>query len=398
MTAPRDYIKGLDSIRAISMILVLLVHMRLLGFGWVTIQTFFVMSGFLITRILLNMRERHEIGGYLKIFYMRRTLRIFPIYYLVLCLFVAVVLAAGIQGPEREQSIYAFFYVWNWFAAFHEGPQANALSHFWSLAVEEQFYLAWPLLVFFARGATFWKVALAIVLAGPVLRLGAALLWPHLDGVLADTHKAVYQLSTTHLDAFATGALLCYVVKDPRSRRFTATHLMLAAVLAVALGMLASGPGIRHGGPYNVPFNFGYPIHMAQNWQFVWGYSVLNLLSAALLLLVAQGRFLTPLFQNRLLTRMGTITYGAYVIHLPLMHLCVPWVKAIQSAVGSNYWGAWVASVPLLILTFTLAELSYRVYESRFLVLKDAKYGSAGPSVIAAGTAASPPAPVSGRT
>jgi peptidoglycan/LPS O-acetylase OafA/YrhL len=372
MNAHTDHIKGLDSIRGISMILVILTHMHLIGVGWVTIQTFFVMSGFLITRILLRLRDKSDnLGGFLKIFYARRTLRIFPIYYLFLIIFLLIALVVEGMSREREQTIFAFLYIWNWFAVTYDGKLSHSLEHFWSLAVEEQFYLCWPILVYFARGATFWRIALCLVLAGPFIRLGTALVWPYLDGVLPNTHKALYQMSTTHLDAFATGALLCYVVNHPLSRRFQPSHLILAALLAYIAGALSSSPGIERYGPYSLPLTFGYPVHMPENWQYVWGYTVLNLLSAGLLLLVAQGRFLNFIFQNRLLTRLGVITYGAYIFHLPLLHAVVPWIKVVQEAVGNAYWGTMLCAPIFILVVFALAEISYRYFESRFLTLKD---------------------------
>ncbi len=371
MNREDNYFKGLDSVRAISMILVLMVHLRLLGIGWITIQTFFVMSGFLITRILLSLREGHGLGSYLKIFYMRRTLRIFPIFYLTLFVILGMTFIVDGMGEVRDQIPYALTYTWNWFATFQSGPIVHYLEHFWSLAVEEQFYLAWPLLVFFARGPWFWRISLAFVLGGPLLRFGIALVWPLVGNPAIGAPNALYLMSTTHLDAFATGALLCALIKHPVSRRFQSWHLILAAIVVYALGALATGPGIGRGGPYHAPLNLGYPIHMAQHWQYVWGYSAINLLSAGLLLLVAQGRFLKPILQHPLLTRMGVITYGAYVMHLPLLHLSVPMVHALQDFTGSAYWGAWLSAPILIVATFALAELSYRYYESRFLRMKD---------------------------
>ncbi|MEQ1438029.1 acyltransferase [Fontimonas sp. SYSU GA230001] len=372
-----EYLKGLDGIRGLAMATVVLTHMHLVGVGWITIQIFFVLSGFLITRILLSMREQHGLGDYLKIFYARRTLRIFPIYYLFLLTLWAVSFFVPELDRERRQIPYALAYVWNWYAITDHGGLAPELEHFWSLAVEEQFYLLWPLLLFFARGTAFWKIAIGIVVAGPLIRLGCALAWPQLDGVLPNAHKAIYQMSTTHLDAFAVGALLCYVIRQPWSYRFTGTHLMLGVVAAWLLGSLASGFGFGRGGPYRIPLNLGYPIHMADNWQFVWGYSVINLLAAGLILLVAQGRFANALFMHPFVRRMGVISYAAYIFHLGIVYLLVPPIKQVQAALGSVYLGTWLCAPLVLALVFGLAELSYRFFESRFLVMKDRQFGRA---------------------
>jgi peptidoglycan/LPS O-acetylase OafA/YrhL len=388
-----EYLKGLDGIRGLAMATVILTHMHLVGVGWITIQIFFVLSGFLITRILLSMREQHALGDYLRIFYARRTLRIFPIYYLFLLILWAVAFLVPELDKERRQIPYALAYVWNWYAITDHGGLAPELEHFWSLAVEEQFYLLWPLLLFFARGPAFWKIAVGLVVAGPFIRLACVLTWPHLDGVLPNAHKALYQMSTTHLDAFAIGALLCYVIRHPWSRRFTGTHLMIAVAVAWALGSLASGFTLGRDGPYKIPLNFGYPIHMADNGQFVWGYSVVNLLAAGLILLVAQGRFANALFMHPFVRRLGVISYAAYIFHLGIIYLLVPPIKQVQVAVGSVYWGTWLCAPFVLALVFILAELSYRYFESRFLLMKDRAFSRAPLSTPAAALVApAPPA------
>lgn len=395
MNSSPDYIKGLDGIRGLAMATVVLTHMRLVGIGWITIQVFYVLSGFLITRILLGMREKHPLAHYLKVFYARRTLRIFPIYYLFL--FILLLLTFVVDGMERqrEQIPYALLYVWNWFAVTDQAELTKYLEHFWSLAVEEQFYLCWPLLVFFARGSAFWKIALGIAIAGPLIRYATVMIWPYLDGVSPNIYGSLYQLSTTHLDAFAVGALLCFWVRHPASLRFKPAHLAVAVVIAYLLGAMSSGLGIAKGGPYMIPFNLGYPAHMASNYQYTWGYTVINLVSAGLILLVAQGRLWPAVFQNKLIQRMGVVSYSAYIFHLALLYLLLPLIKLVQEAVGSVYWGTWLCAPFFLLLLFTLSEISYRYFESRFLLMKDSMFKTAPAS---AGIPSLPAAPHSQNT
>ena len=365
-----SYISGLDTIRGISMVLVLLTHLHLVGAGWVTIQTFFVMSGFLITRILLQLRDKHGFGNYLKLFYARRTLRIFPIFY-------ACLLACYIAGffwtdlaADRDQLGWVALYLWNWYAIFEEGAKAHYLEHFWSLAVEEQFYLLWPFAVYFLRGRRFWIACVAMVLAGPLLRFVSVELWVAFAPGINDPYKALYQMSTTHLDAFALGALMCVVVQQPWSRAIRVWHWFAFVLVAYLAGAAVNGWGLRPGGPYYLPLFLGYPIHLPNGYQYLWGYSVLNLASAGLLLLVVQGRFWTAFFNHGLLSRLGVITYGAYVLHLPILHVSVPAVQWLREAVASDYVALWLAAPVLLLLTFVLAELSFRYFEGPLLRLK----------------------------
>jgi len=149
-------IPGLDGIRAIAFLLVFSVHTDYVYIGWVGVQLFFVLSGFLITDILLRMKDTLRAGGYFKKFYGRRFLRIFPLYYFYLLIMFIVTAALIFYGYRinymrlyQDQLPYALAYIYNFFNA---SPAYNGESwlvgHLWSLSVEEQFYLAWPLLIF----------------------------------------------------------------------------------------------------------------------------------------------------------------------------------------------------------------------------------------------------------
>lgn len=142
---------SLDGLRGLAIALVILYHLNLVGFGWVGVQLFFVLSGFLITRLLLALREQPSLGSYLKIFYGRRALRIFPVYYLYLLLLLLLwwALPTAQQGPVAEQWRYAASYTSNWLGMTGGHQKTYFLDHFWSLPIEEQFYLFWPLLLFF---------------------------------------------------------------------------------------------------------------------------------------------------------------------------------------------------------------------------------------------------------
>jgi len=168
-------LQSLDGLRAIAIILVFLCHMQYhippvnlpavvlrayVSQGWMGVDLFFVLSGFLITGILLDTREARN---YFRGFYLRRILRIFPLYYLVL---IAVIFAGiRLNNPAfttklplpADRWLY-FCYLTNWLALWkaHWGLHyVNYLAHFWSLAVEEQFYLVWPLVIWLVRPAPF---------------------------------------------------------------------------------------------------------------------------------------------------------------------------------------------------------------------------------------------------
>ena len=165
------FIPELDGLRAIAIILVFLHHSRAqlpvvnmttfylgwyFGQGWMGVDLFFVLSGFLITGILLETRET---SNYFTGFYARRVLRIFPLYYLVL---TAVIVGGSLLNvpkitatlPVPQDRWLYFCYLMNWVGLWRGHFGANSIGHFWSLAVEEQFYLVWPLIVWMVRPRT----------------------------------------------------------------------------------------------------------------------------------------------------------------------------------------------------------------------------------------------------
>src|ERR1041384_1331779 len=170
VTAPR--VAGLDGLRGLAMLMVIAIHLNLLGVGWVGLSSFFVLSGFLITRILFDDLEgTASLGEGLKRFYIRRTLRVFPIYYL----YLFVLLALGFFVPVVHQQTsgelpYAFAYIYNLFLATDRHHGTHLLDHLWSLSVEEQFYLLWPFVVYLVGRKRLPWVLGAILVATPPIR------------------------------------------------------------------------------------------------------------------------------------------------------------------------------------------------------------------------------------
>ena len=188
-----DHLPGLDGLRAIAIGTVFGFHLGLPGMslGWVGVQLFFVISGFLITGILLRSRER---PFYFRNFYVRRTLRIFPIYYVLIALYFVT---AGVQGDWATVKLLPYYLTYT-----QSYPQlatryvcAPMLGHTWTLAIEEQFYLLWPLAIYLVRGRRLF-VALAAFLAiavGSAPRLARPSQRLSLGGVVAGTDRPARQ-------------------------------------------------------------------------------------------------------------------------------------------------------------------------------------------------------------
>ena len=164
------YIRELDGVRAVAIILVMLFHYYyLLEVGWIGVQLFFVLSGYLITTILLKDKDQEK-GFYLKRFYWRRALRIFPLYYAYLGIFFLAFLFYGYPAFFPDLAPFLFSYTYNIYPLVHNFELNPVFTHFWSLSVEEQFYLFWPFVIYHLNRKQL-RIALSLViLLSPLVR------------------------------------------------------------------------------------------------------------------------------------------------------------------------------------------------------------------------------------
>jgi peptidoglycan/LPS O-acetylase OafA/YrhL len=357
-------IRPLDGLRGIAVSLVLLLHFGYLNGGWIGVQLFFVLSGFLITGVLVADRNA-PLGAYLRRFYWRRTLRIFPLYYGYLA--VLAIAYAAWELPKRfpENAATLLTYTYNFTRASDFQP-SPFFTHFWSLAVEEQFYLVWPLLVHALSRRALVLLSAALVVLGPVMRGALAVFYD--DGRAAyEVGDAVYWFTLSHADAFAAGALVALLGLGARVTRpalvAVAATGVVAAAGAVNLSLLrSSGAELPMG-------TLGFPLASIANHFHVWGYTLLNLAAAALVAAAVaahqRGGIVAGLGWGPL-AGLGKISYGVYVLHWPLLVLFNASVRyrgmTVRGAILCAVWFALVVAV---------AWLSWRFYESRFLALKD---------------------------
>ena len=352
--------------------LVLLLHFGYLNGGWIGVQVFFVLSGFLITGVLLADRAA-PLGPYLRRFYWRRTLRIFPLYYGYLILLAIAYAARGRPAGFAENAPTLFTYTYN-FTRASEGWQASPFfTHFWSLAVEEQFYLVWPLVVHALSRRALVAVSATLVALGPIARGALAAFLDDGRRSAYDVGDALYWFPGSHADAFAAGALVALLGLGAR-----VTRPALVAASAVGLVAVAGAINLSNLRSSNVELpmgTMGYPLASIANQFHVWGYTVLNLASAALVAAAVaaheRGGIVAALGW-RPLAGLGRISYGVYVLHWPLLVLFNASVRYRAMTVrGAVLCGAWFA------LVAAVAWLSFRFYESRFLALKDLGPGRA---------------------
>lgn len=371
------YRPWLDGIRGLSLLLVVFTHLKLMSGGNWAMDVFFVLSGFLITSLLV---EEWQCTGKIdfKQFYLRRALRLMPAFavlLLVYCVYVLAILPTE-QWLDRAYEFAAVAcYVANW-PSYH-GITISCLGHTWSLSVEEQFYLLWPVLLWLMIRSWPRRRLLVAVLAG----IFASALWRlilhqqhHLFGAERLEYTRLYTGLDTRADSLLVGclaSLLMYGNLLPRTVRFQRG----LTVAATAGGGIIAFCVLRR------------DLSSSQNYD-----GLLTLVAFAtgiifLRMLTAPAGIITTVLESRPLVYFGRISYGCYLFHMPIIEW-VPW--------GTIGWSNLPVTLFLGLLSLLAGMLSYHFVEAPFLRLKerlhastkthgnDAKMNSDAPSRIAA--------------
>jgi len=367
-------IPGLDGLRAIAFLMIFGFHTDYFPFGWLGVQMFFVFSGYLITGILLRMKAKMPAREYFLKFYTRRFFRIFPLYYFYLFLILGLAMW-GISASYKikmmnvvvDQIGYAFLYVYNFFSAYRGFNSSPFLDHLWSLSVEEQFYIFWPLLIFFVDEKYLKKLFLAGIIAGPVFRIVIFLI--HQSGYIESFHVSeippIYTLPFSHVDAFALGA---YITRFsiPNARKQLA-YLSLGVPLLGFITQFAAN------GKFEPFLTLGYQDSLPDAYQFIWAYTLLNYWFVVLIYCVVHEKLFVRFLDWLPLQYLGKISYGLYIYHFPIVYFFpVNWFVDQIRGVGISE-----GFIPLLILiasftgTVLVASLSYYALEKPFLQMKD---------------------------
>jgi peptidoglycan/LPS O-acetylase OafA/YrhL len=361
-------IPGLDGLRAVAFLLVFALHADYLQVGWVGVQFFFVLSGFLITGILLDMKKSLQPREYFAKFYGRRFLRIFPLYYFYLLLMAGVTLwlISVAYRPNYmkiflEQVRYAFFYVYDFFFATTSLKLSYFLDHFWSLSVEEQFYIFWPLLILLVPEKSLKKLFLGFVILGPLLRL--ALFFIHGLGIFhflnSEVAITIYPLPFSHIDAFAFGAYISRYSIPKAKGQFL--------LLVIALPVIGYAAQYIATGEVGALTAFGF-LHLLRNaYQFICGYSLLNYFFAVTIYAVAREGIFLRFLEWRPMRYLGKISYGLYVYHSPLI-----WFAGRIRDLGVPEPAAKpLTALIAFVATLLVASASYYLLERPVLNLKD---------------------------
>ncbi len=335
-------VTALDGLRTIAVLAVILQHYgpkalaNAVNPGGLGVRLFFVLSGFLITGILLNARRTgadEDRGGILRAFYLRRAIRILPAFYLVLALGVAL------EPQIRRDWLWHATYLSNHYV-IALGHWPRAISHAWSLAVEEQFYVVWPLAVLFTPVRRLGPMIMATIAAGPLSR----------GLIFAFTGSALFASlpMTSALDSLGVGAWLAWQRRDP-DRRSAPVPSWLAALGVILVATSRVVPL-----PEWVSVVTG---DLAAAAAFVW---VIDR--------VSRGGSAVSWLTWRPLTYVGTISYGVYLVHNFAGSLGVALLpKAAARWVESH---GWMPALVVTLVSVLLASASWRFVEEPLNRLK----------------------------
>ena len=370
----RKHYPALDGLRGLAILMVLLFHYApllpnflrpILGTGWAGVQLFFVLSGFLITGILYDSKGQ---PNYFRNFYARRVLRIFPLYYGVLTVLLAALLVLRFGFPHVWAHKHLAPLLWSyqpWLWTYTANIQMAIhnkvmflVGHFWTLCVEEQFYMVWPLLVFLCGGKALLRLCASLVVAALFIRL--------LLSAAGGGGEATAALTPCQMDSLAAGALVAVLIRTRGlDGAFRLSAGVIASASAVAWLFIAFGiPALWHAS------------RATGHWTADVLYSVLATFFASLLALVVTPGAFSDLLSRILcwkpLRFFGKYSYGIYVYHFPI------WIASgillqdhgLWSRVRGSVWMSLVFVGANAAASVSIAYASYHLYEKHFLKLK----------------------------
>jgi peptidoglycan/LPS O-acetylase OafA/YrhL len=362
------HLPGLDGVRGLAILMVMAVHfvgdatartaaerlvVKLASYGVLGVDLFFVLSGFLITGLLLDAKNAPH---YFRNFYARRTLRIFPLYYLVLATLFIVLPRIGALTPALEEARERQAWLWTYTANFYIAAKSSwaltYVSHFWSLAIEEHFYLLWPFVVFSFRREALERICAFVIAGGLALRLALAA-----AGV---SELSISVLTPCRVDTLGVGALLAVLSRRADGgqslvRESGRAALLLGGVIvAISTWCALVKTGLA-------------PLHQIRGSLYALFFGALSLLS-----LRSPRNLVARVFQGNLLRFFGKYSYGLYVYHGLLTWYFVERHigDRIGAALGHHSLAIAVTAAFGIGASLVIAVLSYEMFEKRFLQLK----------------------------
>lgn len=354
----QSHYPALDGLRGVAILLVVFLHnfgfMNYFFFGWLGVDLFFVLSGFLITDILLNSLGK---SGFLRNFYARRILRIFPLYYVTLI--ICLLILPQIKSLNLNLTYYTThqFWIWtymqNWLFIFQEPYGSKIILHFWSLAIEEQFYLFWPIIILLVRKPK--KLLIIVVTVLIIVGITRFLLWTYKIEDLA--YASLYTF--TRIDGICVGCMVALLLRIDWGFLKKYTTLIILFLAAINFGFYF----------FNTEHSFTLP-YLA----FV-GYTTFAMLFGILVneAVTGNSRIIKFVFENKVLKFFGKISYGFYIFHWPVYVLGFSIIqKKIAELLSLRSWYTqMISAIIVTLLALLLSIISYHFFEKFFNRMKE---------------------------
>jgi peptidoglycan/LPS O-acetylase OafA/YrhL len=370
----------LDGLRGAGLFLVMLVHFRTLedpqpgawleqiwhlgvDLAFVSLDVFFVLSGFLITRILVADRGS---AGFFTRFYARRALRILPMYYGFLLAYFVLLPATAAWASQLTLTPWQHVFYWTHSTNVAAGlndwlnpsnartgyPFHHSTTHLWSLALEEQFYFLWPVLVHLLSTRALRHASIAVLIVAPLVRVLLVL-------TLGAESNAAYVLTPARIDGLALGSLMAVWAKEYSGLPVTRTQLAAAIGLTVSVIVaIFLREGHLNGAESAVFQTVGLTASVYLGGALV----------AASIVAGAHGWW-RRLFASRPLVKLGEVSYGTYIVHLPLMFV-LDWSGVLSHpADNSGLFTEFRYSGTLIVLSIACGTLTWHLYEKPWLRL-----------------------------
>ena len=369
----RRYLPSLEGIRGYAFLLVFAVHYSgsdwslarhsYLAYPWLlgcqlsfaALPVFFALSGYLITGILFDTRQEH---GFFRVFYLRRALRVLPLYYVTLLALALLLLATGHHLLWRESLFLVYLHNFWPGTAIYELSSSLYIAHLWSLAVEEQFYLVWPLVLWFVPGRRrlLW-VCYGVIAASFVARLA----WP----LMHMSSGSAYQNTLFRCDAIMLGAVLALYERGPAKSLAGLTRAAWWVAGLASAFLVVRALAVRQALPYDY---FGIVVIMP----------VLSVIGASVVVLaINPGNAVNRMCERRWAVELGKMSYAMYVIHQMLaplvLHRLIPWLASSGMGMLAGHLAGMAVA---MAVTYGLSVLARVLVEEPAMRLKrHVRYG-----------------------
>jgi peptidoglycan/LPS O-acetylase OafA/YrhL len=297
--------------------------------------------------------------GFLQQFYMRRVLRIFPLYYLSLAIFLFILAPLTADRIEwkyySDNQVFLWTYLQNWLYIFNEPGAAHIVNHYWSLAVEEQFYIFWPLVILWVKKPKHLLVFIIFLLIAVILfRFG---LW-----IYQIENLAYYNLYTfTRIDGICIGCIVALLVH--MNIHFIRNHTALIVLIFAAINFIFYFINSR--------YDFSFP------YIGLVGYTTFAMMFGLLVYesVLRETKLINLLFGNPILKFLGRISYGFYIFHWPVYLVMKAYLLSYMQNNMSSFAAQLILAITATGLAIIISWISHRYFESYFLRRKE-KYAS----------------------